>query len=398
MWKPYEAWQAVVDVVRSLNMLKSRSFLLALSLVVVLNGTVVGASSAGSRCSKVGVIKRSKSLTLVCQRSGTKLVWTRQIATSTTTTTVALPTTPTGWSDVEKYASGISYAAWKASSAAIAAGTSRVPSPQILNGSNSVITNASPETAISLASRLFSAAAQPTQLTIMRFGYEDTEWAQAQWVAKFGGQDSSVASEVQSGCATPTTCWGGVARITSSGEAWISLATMKANTSSSRHVTGALEAHEFVHTIQAKPFSGITGRTFNYLPRWLLEGMASWSQAAVLGATSFDAYKAERTREVSGFKNSVAWLEVFLAPTGTDWTHWNSYTGGDSWRIYDVGFLATEVLVALKGPAAVMQLYSNVASGQTFDDAFVSLYGVSWSDAYKKIARAIAIEVGTATP
>ena len=395
-------------------MLKSRSFLLALSLVVVLNGTVVDASTAGSRCSKVGVIKRSKSLTLVCQRSGSKLVWARQFATttattsttsttsstvaSTTTTTVALPTTPTGWSDVEKYASGISYAAWKASSAAIAAGTSRVPSPQILNGSNAVITNASPETAISLASRLFSAAAQPTQLTIMRFGYEDTDWARSQWVAKFGGQDNSVASEVQSGCATPTTCWGGVARITSSGEAWISLATMKANTSSSRHVTGALEAHEFVHTIQAKPFSGITGRTFNYLPRWLLEGMASWSQAAVLGATSFDSYKAERTREVSGFKNSAAWLEAFLAPTGTDWSHWNSYTGSDSWRIYDVGFLATEVLVALNGPAAVMQLYANVASGQSFDAAFASVYGVSWSDAYKKISRAIAIEVGTVTP
>ncbi len=391
-------------------MVKLRTLLVALVLVVAVNGTVVNATSAGSKCTKVGVIKRSKSVTLVCQRSGSKLVWTRQIATttatsttsstvaSTTTTTVALPTTPTGWSDVEKYASGISYAAWKSSSAAIAAGTSRVPPLQILNGSNAVITNASPETAISLASRLFSAAAQPTQLTIMRFGYEDTNWAHSQWVAKFGGQDSSVASEVQSVCATPTTCWGGTARITSSGEAWILLATMKANTTSSRHVTGALEAHEFVHTIQAKPFSGLTGRTFNYLPRWVLEGMASWSQAAVLGATSFDAYKAERTREVSGVMNSVAWLETFLAPTGTDWAHWNSYTGSDSCRIYDVGFLATEVLVALKGPGTVMKLYSNVASGQSFDTAFVELYGILWGEAYKKIARTIAIEVGTATP
>ena len=198
-------------------MVKLRSILLAPVLVIALNGAVVHATSAGSKCSKVGVIKRSKSVTLVCQRSGSKLVWTRQIATttatsttsstvaSTTTTTVALPTTPTGWSDVEKSASGTSYAAWKSSSAAIAAGTSRVPPLQILNGSNAVITNASPETAISLASRLFSAAAQPTQLTIMRFGYEDTDWARSQWVAKFGGQDSSVSSEVQSGCATPTT-------------------------------------------------------------------------------------------------------------------------------------------------------------------------------------------------
>lgn len=386
-------------------MAKLRSLLVALVLVVAVNGTVVDASSAGSKCSKVGVVKRSKSVTLVCQRSGSKLLWTRQGVTNTptatsktTSTTVALPKTPTGWSDVETYAAGISYASWKASSLAIAAGTSRVSLPQILNGSNAVITNASPETAINLASRLFSTAAHPTQLTIMRFGYEDIEWARLQWVAKFGGQGAEVATEVESGCATPTTCWGGMARITSSGEAWISLATMKANTSSSRHVTGALEAHEFVHTIQVRPFSGVTGRTQGHLPRWLLEGMASYSQAAVLGATSFDAYKAERAREVSGFTNSVAWLETFLAPTGTDWAHWNSYTGNDSWRIYDVGFLSTEVLVALKGPATVMKLYGNVAGGQSFDAAFAELYGISWGEAYKKIARAIAIEVGTATP
>ncbi len=73
-------------------------------------------------------------------------------------------------------------------------------------------------------------------------------------------------------------------------------------------------------------------------------------------------------------------------------------TRDDSWRIYDVGFLATEVLVALKGPGTVMKLYSNVASGQSFDAAFAELYGILWGEAYKKIARTIAIEVGTATP
>ena len=45
-----------------------------------------------------------------------------------------------------------------------------------------------------------------------------------------------------------------------------------------------------------------------------------------------------------------------------------------------------------------MQLYSNVAGGQTFDAAFASLYGISWAEAYKKIARTIALQIGTATP
>jgi hypothetical protein len=385
-------------------MVRLRSFLVVLSLVIAADVTVAEASSAGSKCTKVGLVKRSTSGNLQCKKSGSKLVWmpqrsTKTVVTTTTTVapTVAAPAVPTGWSDVETYASGVSYASWKASAAAIAAGTSKMPTPRYLTGPNVVITNSAPETAINLASRLFSSAAQPTQLTIMRYGYADVDWASSQWTGKFSGQDSSVGSEIANGCSTPTTCWGGVARSTSSGEAWISLATMTANTSSSRHVTGAIEAHEFVHNIQSAQFAGVTGRSFNYLPRWLLEGMASYSQAAVLGATSFDAYKAERTREVSGFKNSVAWLETFLAPTGTDWRHWNSYTGNDSWRIYDVGFLATEVLVALKGPATAMQLYSNVAGGQTFDAAFASLYGISWAEAYKKIARTIALQIGTAS-
>jgi len=376
--------------------MKSLKRLLIISTVAVsfigINESSVLARN--NKCVKVGTFKTTAQVKYECKRLTTGLRWIKvQTEVVPTVPAEIIISIPTDWSNIEKYAENIPYASWKASVSAITNGIPQMPKLNIINGSNAVVTNASPETAINLASRLFSAAAQPTQLTIMRFGYEDTEWARAQWVAKFGGQDDSVPSEVQSSCATPTTCWGGTARITSNDEAWILLATMKANTSSSGHVTGALEAHEYVHTIQAKPFSGVKGRTFNHLPRWLLEGMAAWSQAAVLGVTSFDAYKAERTREVSNFKNSVAWLEAFLAPTGTNWAHWNSYTGNDSWRIYDVGFLATEALVALKGPNTVMSLYAKVGSGQTFDQAFNELYGISWVEAHKIIARVISLQI-----
>jgi hypothetical protein len=42
-----------------------------------------------------------------------------------------------------------------------------------------------------------------------------------------------------------------------------------------------------------------------------------------------------------------------------------------------------------------MQLYRDVAAGQTFNDAFAALYGISWADAHKIIASAIAIQVGS---
>jgi len=373
----------------------SGSILLAFAIGA--SSAPVQASVASNKCSKVGATKLVKSVSFVCARSGKKTIWVKQTKNQSPANTNTTPVTPTGWSDVEKYASAIPFASWRASSAAIAAGTSKAPAPELINGTNVVITNSAPQTAINLASRLFSNAPQPSRVTLLRYGFGDVQWAQSQWSSAFAGQDSNVSSEIQGTCSSASTCWGGVARTTNSGSGWIALASMQANANSkdSRHVTGAIEAHEYVHLIQNAPFLGVNGRSFNHLPRWLMEGMATYAQAAVLGATNFDAYSAERRKETNGFKYGSAWLETFLAPTGTDWSHWNSYGGNDSWRIYDAGFLATEVLVALKGPGTAMQLYRDVAAGQTFNDAFAALYGISWAEAHKIIARVIAIQVGS---
>jgi hypothetical protein len=370
---------------------------LLISFAVGASSVPVHASVVSASCSKVGATKRVKSVAYVCARSGKKAVWVKQTAAKSPANTSTTPVTPTNWTDLEKYASAIPYASWRASSAAIAAGASKAPVPQYLNGPNAVITNSSPETAINLASRLFSNAPQPSQVTFMRFGYNDVQWAQSQWSSMFSGQDSNASREMQNSCSSATTCWGGNARTSNSGAGWLAFASMQANANAkdSRHVTGAIEAHEYTHLVQYAPFVGVSGRSVGHLPRWLAEGMATYVQAAVLGATSYDAYSAERRKETADFKYGSAWLETFLAPTGTDWTPWNSYGGNDSWRIYDVGFLATEVLVALKGPGTAMQLYRDVAVGQTFNDAFAALYGISWAEASKIIARAIAIQVGS---
>ena len=183
--------------------------------------------------------------------------------------------------------------------------------------------------------------------------------------------------------------------MTSSGEGWIQLASMEANRTSSRHTSGALEAHEYVHLVQYAQFLGGPART-TLLPRWLLEGMATWSQAAVLGSTSYDAYAAERAHEIAGLRKSAQWIETFLAPVGTSWAPWNVYDSTtDSWRIYDIGLLATEVLVSLKGADEVMSLYADVARGESFDNSFRSRFGLAWSDAYPIIARVIARQIGT---
>lgn len=373
--------------------MKSLKRLLIISTVAIsfIGVNESSASARNNKCVKVGTFKTAAKVKYQCKRLTTGLRWVKvQTKAVPTTPAEVIISIPTDWSNIEKYAENIPYASWKASVSAITNGIPQMPTLNIINGPNAFITYQSPEIEISLTSRLFSSAKQPLHLTIMRFGYADIEWAASQWLSQFNGQDDSVGSEIRSGCSTPTTCWGGVARNTKDGRAWISLATMKENTSSSRHISGALEAHEYTHTIQHELLSGTPTQR---LPRWLLEGMASYSQAAVEGVASFDLYKAERTKEVNDLRNSVEWLESFLAPTGSDWSHWNKYTGNDSWRIYDVGFMATEALVALRGPNTVMSLYTRVGSGQTFDQAFNELYGISWAEAHKIIARVISLQI-----
>jgi len=349
------------------------------------------ASARNNKCVKVNTFKTAVKVKYECKRLTTGLRWVKvQTKVVPTTPAEVIISIPTDWSNIEKYAENVPYASWKASVSAITNGIPQMPTLNITNGPNALIAYPTPEVKINLTSRLFSSAKQPSRITIMHFGFDDIEWANSQWLAQFNGQDLSVPKEMFNMCETRTTCWGGTTRSVGDGSAWSALATMKDNLSEPRLVTGINYAHSYVHAIQ---FETLSGKPMQNLPRWLAEGLATYSQAAVLGMTSFDAYKSERTREVNSFKNSVEWLESFLAPTGSDWYHWNKYTGNDSWRIYDVGFMATEALVALRGPNTVMSLYTKVGSGQTFDQAFNELYGISWAEAHKIIARVISLQI-----
>jgi hypothetical protein len=60
--------------------------------------------------------------------------------------------------------------------------------------------------------------------------------------------------------------------------------------------------------------------------------------------------------------------------------------------VYDVGCAITEILTALKGPAATMQLIDRVAEGDTYDQAFEKTYGIKWVDAVPIISRTILKE------
>jgi hypothetical protein len=159
------------------------------------------------------------------------------------------------------------------------------------------------------------------------------------------------------------------------------------------HTSGTLEAHEYFHTVQGGLLADVG---WDHVPRWLIEGGATWVQRATVYYSGFDNYAVQRGRDnsdtLSRNKPTAAWIEKFLDPDYiTGWDKWNG-NEYDRWAVYDVGSLASEVLVAIGGPDKFLDLYKITGSGKSFTQAFESIYGISWRDGVKIIAQAIVAQ------
>jgi hypothetical protein len=132
----------------------------------------------------------------------------------------------------------------------------------------------------------------------------------------------------------------------------------------------------------------------------MIEGQALWSaQAAV--ANSYDEYLELRNFDYPELRQmrpsyTAEWIEEFLNPNpvfiknADNWQYWQKYP---NYRVYDIGALANEILTAIKGPSAAMNLYVAVGKGATFADAFKQEFGINWNESVTYISKAIAAEL-----
>jgi hypothetical protein len=169
----------------------------------------------------------------------------------------------------------------------------------------------------------------------------------------------------------------------------------------SNHTSGALEAHEYTHTIQSYQFKG-TQKEFNsycctktHMPWWMVEGGASFAQTISVFFTSYDLYVTERDKGISEFADNrdnvftLSWITNYLDISST--SKWSDPK--NSSRMYDVGYLVNEALVAIKGPDISMKLNKDVANGMSWPQAFEANMGVSWTEALPKLATAIKAQL-----
>ena len=391
------------------------------ALTAVLSVSISPASAApitaGTVCKKLGQKITQSGNTYICQKSGMKLIWKKSLSapstpktpepsptpspTPTKSTEQAKPKTPpaapTSWSDVVQQSEGIAYWAWKKAGEKIEASTSKLGTIDILVSPNAVPDNPKPLVALNLVSRFSAGYEEPKKVLMIYAGEKDIEWGQKQIDEFCAGQvcGYDVSGEAKKACNVPVTpCWGGAALRNQRTDIPLIYATASDwGKTDANHTSGTLEAHEYFHTVQGVLLSN---GGWTRVPRWLIEGGALWAASATVYSNDFNKYEIDRSRDhaetLINKKPNAAWIEKFLDPNYT--TGWDQWNGNEyhPWAIYDVGGLASEIMVSIGGPDKFLDLYKITGSGKTFAQAFESIYGISWREGAKIIANAIVAQ------
>jgi len=319
-----------------------------------------------------------------------------QVSSGATPSATPIPPEPTSLEELTINSTPVAYWAWKKSSLKILNSTSTAKVAFVEIGPNTEPDYLTPQVAIDLTSRLYSDHKQSQELTYIYYEYEDTAWAQKKLNTFLGVniQDWQ-KKQAQNSCRSKQECFGAVAITHSEKPAGIVLVTASADGKNDvNHTSGTLEAHEYAHIIQDE----LQGRYLGQVPRWQAEGEAMFAQAAAIHHLDFSAYNLERQRIIKGLISnreiSQSWLADFISPASglIKWQAWDKY---DSWRVYDVGMLVTEILTSLKGPESTMRLSAEVGKGVSYQSAFEKIYGLTWKSAVPMLAKIIYSEINS---
>lgn len=413
-----------------------RIFAFGVSIALLTTLPAVSAVKSGAPCKKIGASAKVKGKSFICVKSGKKKIWNKvkeeyplalptisQTPTPTPSTSPTpslspmptftpapspspsptIPQEPKNFSDITSYEQ-ITYWAWRKSSEKIQASESTVRSVEILIGPKSGILNKNPLEATQITSRLYSGFAQPKDLKFVSYSYEDIPWAQNLIDTLINDEDlrNLIQSPNRGGkenarviCPTVERCHSSSPFTNRAGKSFVIAGYTPSRVNNEVETKGELQSHEFTHVIQQHQFIGSSleldglASLKQHVPWWLVEGGADFGGFASKYYLSYENYLQGRMRDVyQSPKNDKSWYEEFINPPSNQyWIQFNS-----SGEIYNVGFMITEILSALKGPGVQMEIIKLIAKGKSMDQAFESIFGTPWKSAVGEIASLISAE------
>ncbi len=406
-------------------------------LLVIISASILiapinamAAVKAGDACKKAGSTATFKGKKFTCIKSGKKLVWNKGVVVPgakptviptptptpipsveptvtpapTPTSTIAPfvpPYIPRTFQELENNLSGIIYGAWLDTVAQMKAGKPQLGNVQIFSAPGTEAGHPSALIPLGLTSQLFSKFPQPKNVYVIEMGYGDDKWAQdifSRYADVTYGNVKTAMTEI---CPTPE-CGGGQAHRTRNwdGIVTIGIAPKKQSAEISTRIgTGMVYAHEYLHTIQFV----VAKERWWYPPNWIQEGSAEWASMVIAYKDDYQEYAKFREFALrEQYRNSgtfdAAWIEKFLNPYTVISETQEAGAGYYNkiyprWYPYAFGIMAYEMLTVIKGPDAMLNMYTNIGKGSSFPEAFKAEFGISWAEAVPYLSRAIAAEL-----
>ena len=331
----------------------------------------------------------------------------------------AIPTVrPSNWNDLYEKRDGIAYRAWEQTSSTIAKSISKAGELVIHQGPNTIPNYSEIKQVIDSVSRAFPNAKEVKKTNAFIYNFRDRFWAdetyqriyrdESERFKEFYGRSALNNCQVQR-----EVCW--AMAFTDSNTDGVMLLGVIDNGSReqlnqtyseyARSSRGLVIAHEYFHTIQRR-ILGDNWFQMQYTPPiWFNEGSAVFIENAVMNHQSFDSYMRFRAvdsklaypgcSEIGGgcFNVDLETLNRFFSLTNYE-SNWSNFPYGMK---YEVSSRIIEILVSLKGPESLTDLYSEMAQRRTFEVAFERVYGIPYREATAIISRILVDQYNSRT-
>jgi hypothetical protein len=370
------------------------SSLTALSLIALSPQISANAATkAGGACTKAGITSVVSGKTFTCIKSGKKLVWDKGITKSAK----AIAAAPTSFSNLYENRNGIAHAAWKATADSIATGKSNIVNLKIYIGPKTTAPKyKTPEIAIGLVSQAFSKYKTPENVHVIQYSVQDIKWAEEKVkslidIASYNELNRNENGRLVDSNCGETDCYGAKQVSTNSGIAFVLQGVPTGNNNDplgvARWELGQLDAHEFTHAMQRATIAG--QQTKDWPNGWVMEGSAELAQNLVISYKSYDEYMKWRKLDSQDFygKNTKITTSFMTSYLDINYKEECRNSNEPCYK-YNLGSRIMEILVALKGPGVMLDLFRESAL-QGFEPGFKSIFGVTWAEAAPIINKTI---------
>jgi hypothetical protein len=317
---------------------------------------------------------------------------------------------PTSWDDLYENRSGISYKAWQSVSTTIKKSQSKLPTFDLLKGPNTNPLFSDIEGQMSVVSKAFPTAKESTKMTIIIFNFEDLDWADKTFRNLIKDETDAFKRNyqdtVQGMCQIQRKmCWSATAFTDPRENAWMLVGIVEGEAKKQTDLSysgylrfdkGLTLGHEYFHTIQRK-ILGDRWFQMQYVPPiWFNEGSAVFAEFAAPNYLSYQDYMRARAVDSklanpvcsNRFDGGCIKITESLMLDFLDLKHydknWSNFPYGMK---YEVSMRIMEILASVKGHESITDLYSYMAKGNTFEEAFQYIYGISYKTAIPMISK-----------